>query len=314
VNGRAVCTVTGDQGRAGITSDGLHGALIAWSDARTVGTAHIFAHHVLASGSLDPVWPVGGRGIAGTNVLESRPIAVPDGVGGAIVCWQGFTVRLNVFAQHVKSTGVVGPRVARRRESPEHVQADSGFRRDRHGRIRWSRDRLAGRHSNRDSARVRVERVRSRGFRYRPRPGRFTQPERRSHARRDRWKWGDRSLDGHAQRDTDIYAIQVLNVVATSVGDGAGAGFALAHPGPNPARVSVGLRFTTPREAAVRLSIFDPQGRLVRVLESGARPGGQHATSWDLRDQSGRPVGAGLYFAKLEVGGRSLVEKVVTLR
>src|SRR6185436_5279731 len=87
--------------------------------------------------------------------------------------------------------------------------------------------------------------------------------------------------------DADIYAIQVLNVVATSVGDGAGAGFALAHPGPNPARVSVGLRFTTPREAAVRLSIFDPQGRLVRVLESGARPGGQHATSWDLRDQSG---------------------------
>jgi len=96
VNGRAVCTVTGDQGRAGITSDGLHGALIAWSDARIVGTAHIFAHHVLASGSLDPVWPIGGRGIAGTNVLESRPIAVPDGVGGAIVCWQGFTVRLNL--------------------------------------------------------------------------------------------------------------------------------------------------------------------------------------------------------------------------
>jgi flagellar hook assembly protein FlgD len=86
------------------------------------------------------------------------------------------------------------------------------------------------------------------------------------------------------------------------------------HAGPNPARTSVALRFATPREAAVRLSIFDPQGRLVRVLESGARPAGQYATSWDLRDQIGRQVGAGLYFAKLEVGGRSLVEKVVTLR
>jgi hypothetical protein len=114
--------------------------------------------------------------------------------------------------------------------------------------------------------------------------------------------------------DTDIYAMQVLEVVATGVGDGPGGGLVLAHPGPNPARTSVALRFATPRDAAVRLSIFDPQGRLVRVIESGARPAGQYATTWDLRDQSGRQVGAGLYFAKLEVGGRSLVEKVVTLR
>jgi hypothetical protein len=120
--------------------------------------------------------------------------------------------------------------------------------------------------------------------------------------------------DSRNGTDTDIYAMQVLEVVATGVGDGPDGGFVLAHSGPNPARLSVGLRFTTPGEAAVRLSIFDPRGRLVRVLESGERPAGRYSTSWDLRDQSGRPVGAGLYFAKLEVGGRSLVEKVVTLR
>jgi hypothetical protein len=98
------------------------------------------------------------------------------------------------------------------------------------------------------------------------------------------------------------------------IGQGAQVGFALEHPGPNPARVSVALRFATERDADVRLSIFDAQGRLVRVLESGARPAGRYATSWDLRDQRGRKVAAGLYFAKLESGSRSAVEKVVTLR
>jgi hypothetical protein len=314
VNGRAVCTVTGDQGRAGITSDGLHGALIAWSDARIVGTAHIFAHHVLASGSLDPVWPVGGRGIAGTNVLESRPIAVPDGVGGAIVCWQGFTVRLNVFAQHVKSTGVVDPvwpAGGKALSTSKQTQDFAEIVTDGSGGavIAWQDGiQIVTRHvlassafdpADSDTGRVLADLPSQRGDPTLVATGGSGAIV----------AWTDTR-----NADTDIYAIQILNVVATSVGDGTGAGFALAHPGPNPARISVGLRFTTPREAAVRLSIFDPQGRLVRVLESGARPAGQHATSWDLRDQSGRPVGAGLYFAKLEVGGRSLVEKVVTLR
>ena len=314
-NGRAVCTVTGDQGRAGITSDGLHGALIAWTDGRIAGTFHIFVHHVLASGALDPAWPVGGRGIAGTNVIESRPIAVADGAGGAIVCWQGFTVHLNLFAQHVKAAGVVDPvwpvggkALSTSKQSQDFAEIDT----DGAGGavIAWQDSiQIVARHvfassafdpADTDTGRVLADLPSQRGDPALVATG------------------GTGAIvawtDLRKGTDTDIYAIQVLNVVATGIGDGAVGGFVLAHPGPNPARVSVGLRFTTPRDAAVRLSIFDPQGRLVRVLESGARPAGQYATSWDLRDQRGRPVGAGLYFAKLEVGGRSLVEKVVTLR
>jgi flagellar hook capping protein FlgD len=314
VNGRAVCTVTGDQGRAGITSDGLHGGLIAWTDGRIAGTFHIFAHHVLASGALDAAWPVGGRGIAGTNVIESRPIAVADGAGGAIVCWQGFTVRLNVFAQHVKATGVVDPvwpAGGKALSTSKQTQDFAEIVTDGAGGavIAWQDSiQIVTRRvfassafdpADTDTGRVLADLPSQRGD-----PALVATGGSGAIV-----AWTDTR-----NADTDIYAMQVLNVVATGVGDGPGGGFVLAHPGPNPARISVGLRFTTPREAAVRLSIFDPQGRLVRVLESGARPAGQYATSWDLRDQSGRQVGAGLYFAKLEVGGRSLVEKVVTLR
>ena len=312
-NGRAVCTVTGDQGRAGITSDGAHGALIAWTDARIVGTDHVFAHHVLASGALDAGWPSGGREISGANVIESRPIAVPDGAGGAVVAWQGFTQRLNVFAQHVKATGVVDPvwpAGGRAMSTSKQTQDFAEIVPDGAGGavIAWD-----------DSVHVVAGHVIASGLldpAY-PDTGRVLA------ARLS----GDPALvatggagaivtwtDERKGTDTDIYAMQVLEAVTTGVEDPPAGGFTLGHPGPNPARTSVVLRFATARDVPVQLRIFDAQGRLVRVLESGARAAGQHATTWDLRDQLGRPVGAGLYFAKLEAGGRTFTEKFVTLR
>src|SRR5260221_220474 len=102
-------SVGGNQLLPSLTPDGAQGAFAAWSDCRGVGRSHIFAQHVLASGAVDPAWPVDGTAISAGNVLETRPIAVSDGAGGAVVTWQGFTVHLNMYAQHVKATGVVDP-------------------------------------------------------------------------------------------------------------------------------------------------------------------------------------------------------------
>src|SRR5262249_35457062 len=101
VNGRAVCTAPGEQGAGTITSDGAHGAIVAWGDSRVVGTTHIFADHVLATGVVDPVWPVNGRAISNAAPIESRPLAVPDGLaGGAVVTWQAPAAHTGMFAQH----------------------------------------------------------------------------------------------------------------------------------------------------------------------------------------------------------------------
>src|SRR5262249_51186417 len=92
-----------------IATGGARGAIVAWTDGRIANTFHIFAQHVLASGAVDPEWPVDGRAISDAGFLESRPLAVPDGRGGAVVTWQALGAPLNMFAQHVTATGIVDP-------------------------------------------------------------------------------------------------------------------------------------------------------------------------------------------------------------
>ena len=88
----------------------------------------------------------------------------------------------------------------------------------------------------------------------------------------------------------------------------------LAPPRPNPARGTTTLAFSLPQAGPVRLALYDVSGRQVRVLVDGAQPAGDQAAIWDLRDDAGRAVGAGLYLARLEAGGRRLTQRVLALR
>ena len=87
-----------------------------------------------------------------------------------------------------------------------------------------------------------------------------------------------------------------------------------APPAPNPVAVNATLRYALPRAGTVRLAIHDPAGRLVRELASGPREAGTQSESWDLRDASGHAVGAGLYFARLECEGRTIVRRIAVTR
>jgi hypothetical protein len=77
----------------------------------------------------------------------------------------------------------------------------------------------------------------------------------------------------------------------------------LPAPWPNPAAAFARVRFDLPEAAAVQIEIFDPFGRRVRSLDPGALPGGPQGVSWDLRDQDGRLVPAGLYLVQVRAGG-----------
>jgi flagellar hook assembly protein FlgD len=92
------------------------------------------------------------------------------------------------------------------------------------------------------------------------------------------------------------------------------SGLTLSRRGPSPARGPVALSFTLPHAAAVQLAIYDLSGRHVRELSSGVRTAGEHVISWDLHDEAGRAVGAGLYFAQLRTEGHQLTQKIPTLR
>lgn len=91
-------------------------------------------------------------------------------------------------------------------------------------------------------------------------------------------------------------------------------GPSLAAARPNPAAGTTVLSFMLPREMVVRLSLFDASGRRVRTLAEGSWSAGEHSVRWDLSNDDGRPLSAGLYFALLEVEGRLLGQRIVATR
>jgi len=53
---------------------------------------------------------------------------------------------------------------------------------------------------------------------------------------------------------------------------------------------------------------------VLRQLVSGPQPAGGGAVDWDLRDDAGHVVGAGLYFVRLSADGRTVTRRMATLR
>jgi Calx-beta domain-containing protein/beta-propeller uncharacterized protein DUF5122 len=110
-DGRALCTANGNQVGPAIISDGAGGAIVTWQDIRN-GNPDIYAQRVLASGAVDPAWPVDGRALCTAAEQQGPPIIVSDGSGGAIVAWQDLRNGMgnyDVYAQRVLASGAVDP-------------------------------------------------------------------------------------------------------------------------------------------------------------------------------------------------------------
>jgi hypothetical protein len=83
---------------------------------------------------------------------------------------------------------------------------------------------------------------------------------------------------------------------------------------PNPLTASVRLDFVLPSAGSTSLEIIDVTGRRVQSLVAGWRPAGTHSEHWDGRDAAGRPVAAGVYFARLAIAGVARAVKLQLLR
>lgn len=62
------------------------------------------------------------------------------------------------------------------------------------------------------------------------------------------------------------------------------------------------------------LEIYDPTGRMVRLLES---PGGEPGTkvfAWDGKDARSLSIASGVYFGVLRAGGIRVSQRLVHLR
>jgi hypothetical protein len=79
---------------------------------------------------------------------------------------------------------------------------------------------------------------------------------------------------------------------------------------PNPFNSTTTFSWDVPRAGFVRLALYDILGREAAVVFSGQSAGGHFVRTYDARALS-----SGVYFARLEAGGRSVaVRKVLLLK
>lgn len=86
---------------------------------------------------------------------------------------------------------------------------------------------------------------------------------------------------------------------------------------PNPFNPSTTITFDLPAEwnaERVSLRVYDLRGALVKVLADEDFQEGRHSVQWDGSDAQGRAVASGVYFYRMEAGGRSLVRKMILLK
>lgn len=119
-------------------------------------------------------------------------------------------------------------------------------------------------------------------------------------------------IDAHAA------AMDALGVTGLPEGRGITAPppVRLAAVRPNPFGRAASIPFSLAAETAgdaVRLSIHDARGRLVRTIPAGRSVPGDHAVTWDGRDDRGDRVPGGLYLIALGAGRHRAAAKVLFL-
>lgn len=306
-----------------IVPDGAGGAIVAWAfDCRSDTNGDIYAQRVDVAGVLQ--WTTGGVPVSTAPGPQFWPGIVSNGAGGAIVTWNDVRVAdsYRVYAQQVSAAGIpqwttdgVSLSTADTLVYPTIVSDDEGG-----AIVSWAYGR-----SFTDSD-IYAQRVSAAGVPLWSAIGVAV-----STAGNEQGDpinvsdgaggvivaWLDRR---NVITRRDIYAQRVEHfgnlgnpAVDVPVVD-LPASLRLAAIEPNPMRGAARIAFDVPRPSGLRLVIYDASGRSVRELFRGSHEAGRFALPWDLRDDGGRAVSAGVYFVRLETARYSLTRRIVTLQ
>jgi hypothetical protein len=83
---------------------------------------------------------------------------------------------------------------------------------------------------------------------------------------------------------------------------------------PNPFRQNTTVSYDIANSGPLSLTVHDVTGRLIRTIASGSQAAGSHTATWDGLDTRGRPVGAGVYYLKLETARIKESRTLILLR
>jgi len=90
--------------------------------------------------------------------------------------------------------------------------------------------------------------------------------------------------------------------------------FAVLPNAPNPFSTSTRIQYELPEMLDVSVSIYSPNGRLMREIALGVLAAGLHGFAWDGRDESGNDTASGVYFYELIAGSYRHLGKMLRIK
>jgi hypothetical protein len=144
----------------------------------------------------------------------------------------------------------------------------------------------------------------------------------------------DPDILAHTPFDTVYYPVENENHITITaeskewflaeIAWGTGAGVDVSIPAlrgpmlernrPNPFHTATTIRFSVPEVQHVEIEIFDVTGRRVARLLNGRPKAGPNQTTWDGKDDLGRPAASGIYFCTLKTPEGTATQPLVLLR
>jgi hypothetical protein len=268
-------------------SDGLGGALVAWSAVKTVDDG-VFAQRVGGAGALASGWPSAGRTVSDTTADQNEVTIVTDGASGLIAVWEDYRGGAGeaVYAGRVLSDGTVGTLAAL-----VSASAEPGLARLHWFSVSGAAFEAGVERAEGDGAFAEIARVQADGS---------------GHVR-----YEDRDV---VAGKTYRYRLAVRENGATSyLGEVAlrvpeGLRLALAGFVPNPVVGAPRLSYTLATGERARIEVLDAAGRRVAERDLESTPG-EHVVSFE-----GAALSPGVYVLRLTQGSRSVTARAAIVR
>ncbi len=130
----------------------------------------------------------------------------------------------------------------------------------------------------------------------------------------DRDNDGDTDITGIDEMEDELVLFRNDSIAVVITVDPVIETFELFPNFPNPFNPRTRIQYQLPQQTEVELAIFDLQGRLIKLLDKGVRPGGIFTFVWDGTDEQRRGVASGIYFYRLETPEFSKTRELLLLR
>jgi peptidase C25-like protein/flagellar hook capping protein FlgD len=117
----------------------------------------------------------------------------------------------------------------------------------------------------------------------------------------------------------DSWDTKIITVVLNVFGDGEShdllpEAVELNGNYPNPFNPETEIYFRLPQSETINMKIYNLKGQYVCTLADGVYSSGSHSVLWNGRDAEGRQVSSGIYFYRLEAGGKVLNSKMALIK